>query len=104
MTTNTATARTQGTWHVVAIKAGRIVGDETAADFDKLQIHAANATIATVYRAKDARLIATAPALLAALKQMCVAFPPPKMRAANGFAGNLAHAVAGTAIHQAATE
>lgn len=46
----------------------------------------------------NARLIAAAPAILAALEQMLAAFPAPKIRAANGFEGNLAHAVARTAI------
>lgn len=61
---------TPGPWHVNAIdsKAGRIVGDETSKGWDKLQINNANATIATVYRSKDARLIAAAPDLLAALR------------------------------------
>ncbi len=39
--------------------------------------------------------------LLAALEQMIAAFPPPKISAANGFDGNLAHAVAQTAIRKA---
>ena len=50
----TTTARP---WHVVAIHGGRIVGDETAEKFDKLMIHGPNATVATVYRREDARLI-----------------------------------------------
>ena len=59
------TEHTAGPWHVNAIRANRIVGDETEAEFDKLQIHGANCTIATVYHRQDARLIASAPELLA---------------------------------------
>ena len=76
----TKTEHTPGPWHVNAIKAGRIVGDETSADFDKLQINNANATVATVYRAKDARLIAAAPELLEALKWALSKIPPPLER------------------------
>lgn len=55
-------------WHVNAIANRRIVGDDTTThDYDYLEICNANATIARVYRAKDARLIATAPELAAAL-------------------------------------
>jgi len=46
----------------------------------------------------NARLIAAAPDLLAALEQMLAAFPAPKIRATNGFDGNLAHAAARAAI------
>lgn len=72
---------TPGPWHVNAIdsKRGRIVGDETTTEpYDKLQIHAANRTIATIYRPTDARLIAAAPELLAALQEIklcCCARP-----------------------------
>ena len=59
------TKHTPGPWHVNAIRANRIVGDETEVEFDKLQIHGANCTIATVYHRQDARLIASAPDLLA---------------------------------------
>jgi len=52
-------------------------------------------------RIANARLIAAAPALLEALRGMLEAFPAPKIRAANGFSGNLAHAVARAAIAQA---
>lgn len=64
MTTN-ATKHTPGPWRVNAIKGNRIVGDETAPQFDKLQINNSNMTVATVYRPRDARLIASAPELLA---------------------------------------
>lgn len=69
MTARSAPARhTPGPWHVNAIKAGRVVGDETAAEFDKLQINGGNSTIATVYRRQDARPIAEVPALIDALE------------------------------------
>jgi len=56
-----------GTWHANAMKAGRIIGDETVNDtFDKITINASNCTIATVYRRADATLIKSAPDLLAA--------------------------------------
>ena len=64
------TTHTPGRWHVNAIKSGRIVGDETADDFDKLQINCTNMTIATVYRRRDARLIASAPELMEALQEL----------------------------------
>jgi hypothetical protein len=44
------------------------------------------------------RLVAASPDLLDALKAMLDAFPPPKIRASNGFDGNLAHATARAAI------
>lgn len=69
---------TPGTWHVNAIKTGRIVGDETAETFDKLQIHAANCTVATVYRSRDARLIAAAPALLEFVRAWLETQPGPE--------------------------
>lgn len=54
-------------WHANAIKAGRIIGDETVNDtFDKITINSHNATVATVYRRADARLIKAAPELLEA--------------------------------------
>ena len=62
--------QTPGPWHVNAILNDRIVGDETAERFDKLMINSHNATIATVYRSIDARLIAEAPKLLAALEEI----------------------------------
>lgn len=59
---------TPGPWHVNAIAKGRIIGDETAQGAEKLYISSHNATVATVYRPRDARLIATAPALRDALE------------------------------------
>jgi hypothetical protein len=61
---------TPGTWHVNGIdsRRRRITGDETSTGWDKLQINANNRTVATVYRAEDARLIATAPRLLDTLQ------------------------------------
>ena len=56
-----------GPWHVNAIAGNRVIGDETVPKFDKLQINSANATVATVYRRHDARLMAESPNLLAAL-------------------------------------
>lgn len=55
---------TPGPWHVNAIKGNRIIGDETAEGAEKLHIAGANATVATAYRPRDARLIAAAPAML----------------------------------------
>jgi len=49
----------------------------------------------------NACLIAAAPELLEALERMLEAFPPPKMARGEGFAGNLAHATARTAIAKA---
>lgn len=72
----TTAKHTPGPWHVNAIDSmhGRITGDETSEGWDKLQINGANRTIASVYRSKDARLIAAAPALLAALERVDRAF------------------------------
>ena len=56
---------TTGPWHVNAIKGNRIVGDETAPEFDKLYVSAPNATVGVICRRSDARLIAQAPAMLA---------------------------------------
>ena len=71
MTSETRTQHTPGPWHVNAIHNGRIVGDETTDhEYDKLMISNHNATVATVYRGCDARLIAAAPDLLAALERM----------------------------------
>jgi hypothetical protein len=62
---------TPGPWHVNAVdsRRGRIVGGETTTEsYDKLTINSHNATIATVYRPTDARLVAAAPTMLAALQ------------------------------------
>jgi hypothetical protein len=74
---NAEIKHTPGPWHVNAILGGRIVGDEkfTNPAPDKLQISNHNATVATVYRARDARLIAAAPELLAALQRIAAADP-----------------------------
>jgi hypothetical protein len=61
---------TKGPWNVNAVKNGRVIGDETAETFDKLQITARNCTVATVYRRADARLVANAPAMLALLQDI----------------------------------
>lgn len=67
---------TRTPWHVAAIdtKQGRIVGDETGVGWDRLQILGANATVASVYRAGDARTICTAvnchDALLAVVEEL----------------------------------
>lgn len=63
---------TPGPWHVNAIKGGRIVGDSSApaGQYDKLMISNHNATVATVYRPVDARLIAKAPELVECLREV----------------------------------
>ena len=62
------TTHTPGQWKANAVLKNRIVGDETAVEFDKIQICGANCAVATVYRRSDARLITAAPDLLAALE------------------------------------
>ena len=65
---------TPGPWHTNAIRNGRVIGDagtEGLTTADKIQICNANATVATVYRPKDARLMAAAPDLAEALA-MCL--------------------------------
>lgn len=71
---------TPGPWHVAAIKAGRIIGDETTDQApEKLHISAANVMICTVYPSRlalyrrDARAIAELPAILAALRETVAA-------------------------------
>lgn len=58
---------TPGPWYRNAIKGDRIVNLETDS-YDKILVSNPNATVATVYRVEDARLIAAAPELLAALQ------------------------------------
>jgi len=53
------TKHTPGSLHATAVLQGRIVGDETATEFDKLFLHGSNCTVATVYRPQDARRLAT---------------------------------------------
>lgn len=76
---STIAPHTPGPWHVAAIKAGRIIGDETTEQApEKLHISTANVMICTVYPSRlalyrrDARAIAELPAILAALRD-CVA-------------------------------
>lgn len=66
---------TPGPWHVNAIdsKRGRVTGDETSTGWGRLQVNSGNRTIATVYRANDARLIAAAPDMLEALRECVIA-------------------------------
>lgn len=61
---------TPGPWEVNAIQGNRIVGDASATEFDKLQINNANATVATVYRSNDARLISQAPMMAVLLRDI----------------------------------
>jgi hypothetical protein len=71
-------------WHANAIKAGRIIGDETVNDtFDKITINSHNATVATVYRRADARLIKAAPELLEALKAIKASLGQPVFQSTN---------------------
>jgi hypothetical protein len=60
-------------WAVNAIKGNRIVGDASATEYDKLQINGANCTVATVYRAADARLIVRAPQMWEWLQRLSAA-------------------------------
>src|SRR5690348_1224438 len=57
----TEAKHTPGPWKVNAILDRRIVGDDSVARFDALQINGVNSTVATVYRRADSRLIAAAP-------------------------------------------
>jgi hypothetical protein len=68
---------TPGPWHVNAIdsKRNRITGDETSTGWDRLHVNGGNATIARVYKPVDARLIASAPELLAACKSVLDSVP-----------------------------
>lgn len=65
---------TPGPWFANAVKNGRITGDcsdatqDAVVEYDKIQINNHNATVATVYRRNDARLIAAAPELYEACK------------------------------------
>lgn len=61
---------TPGPWHVNAIKNGKIVGDASAAEYDKMMINGTNAGVATVFRRRDASLIAAAPDMLAVLLEI----------------------------------
>ena len=65
-------AHTPGPWHVNGIdsKRGCITGDETSTGWDKLQVNGTNQTVATVYRPKDARLIAAAPRMRLLIEQL----------------------------------
>ena len=60
--TDTATMKpeTARPWSVVMVRGGRIIGDETADGIGSIQIHGPNGTVASVYRKRDARLIANA--------------------------------------------
>ena len=62
--------QTKGPWHANAIKGNRIIGDHTSKGWDKILINAHSCTVANVFRSKDAQLIASAPDLLEALKQI----------------------------------
>jgi hypothetical protein len=67
---------TPGPWKANAIAKGRIIGDASAQGAEKIQINNSNATVATVYRPSDARLIAAAPDLLKALKLLLCYYQP----------------------------
>ena len=60
---------TPGPYHIGAITGNRIVGDETV-KAEKYQLMNSNATIATVYRAKDCPLLKAAPDMYKALKKI----------------------------------
>jgi hypothetical protein len=60
---------TTGPWHVNALRNCRIVGDgSNGVRYDALHVAGANRTVAKAYHLADARLIALAPELLAALR------------------------------------
>ena len=61
-------------WTANAIASGRIIGDARTPGAEKIQINGRNCTVATVYRADDALLIAAAPDLLAACEGCSDAF------------------------------
>lgn len=65
-----STKHTPGPWRTLAIAKGRVIGDDTAIGYEKIQVANHNATVATVYRASDARLIAAAPELAEALARL----------------------------------
>lgn len=85
---------TPGPWFANAIAKGRIIGDETAAGAEKIQINNHNATVATVYRSKDARLIAAAPELLAVCERMAKALDRGRYPELQGVADQIAAAIA----------
>lgn len=64
----TRSKHTPGPWFANAVRLGRIIGGADAALADRIQINSHNATVASVYRSEDARLIAVAPKLLALVK------------------------------------
>ena len=63
-------AWTPGPWKANAIAKGRIIGDASTPGAEKIQINNSNSTVATVYRPKDAHLIAAAPELAGAYESV----------------------------------
>jgi len=61
---------TPGPWKANAIAKGRIIGDASTPGAEKIQINNSNSTVATVYRPRDAHLIAAAPDLYAACEKL----------------------------------
>jgi hypothetical protein len=83
---NTTPKHSATPWHVNASKAGRIIGDETVAGWDKLTINGPNMTVATVYRGPDARLIVRAVNAHDDMLEACRKAMKAYTNAANGIA------------------
>jgi hypothetical protein len=70
---------TPGPWTTNAIARGRIIGDASTPGAEKIQINNSNSTVATVYRPKDAHLVAAAPDMAAVLEKLVRGFETDDM-------------------------